>query len=232
MNSNIRVVSRGKVKDEETRSNQNRSVVVRSLTRSLEAIQLFRMEWRRRQWEIRRCEGKIWKRVSWPEAGCILQVSVLGPGINSGLAISGEINESLKVSKNCRWDSQMVQVFTAKGWPDYKRETPTNTTQYGPIRDELHVVDGHVSRGEKLDNKSYLPACIVRCWLNWATWVLWYLDPWRSVKPELALICIGLGWDETLKNSYQDASHVPNTNLWTLGNHSCLTKFSSVHGKS
>ena len=65
--------------------------------------------------------------VSWPEADCFLQVSVLGLGINSGLTISGEKNESLEVSKNCRRDSQMVDVFTAKGWPDYQRDTPTNT---------------------------------------------------------------------------------------------------------
>jgi len=42
---------------------------------------------------------------------------------------------------------------------------------------------------------------------------------WRSVKPELVPLCIGLVWDTTSKKPYQDVPHVPNTSLTTPGSH-------------
>ena len=44
----------------------------------------------------------------------------------------------------------MVKTLIIKGWPAYKRETPICTRQYWPLRDELHIIEGLVFRGETL----------------------------------------------------------------------------------
>ena len=68
----------------------------------------------------------------------------------SSMPISGEKMNLLKQATAADEALQMVQVLIAKGWPGYKSDTPISTRQYWPIRDELHVVEGLVFRGEKL----------------------------------------------------------------------------------
>ena len=71
-------------------------------------------------------------------------------GLVSSLPISGEKRNLLKQATAADKTLQMVHVFIAKRWPRYKSDTPISTRQYWPIRDELHVVEGLVFRGEKL----------------------------------------------------------------------------------
>ena len=71
-------------------------------------------------------------------------------GLASSLPISGEKMNLLKQATASDETLQMVQALIAKGWPGYKSDTPISTRQYWPIRDELHVVEGLVFRGEKL----------------------------------------------------------------------------------
>ena len=68
----------------------------------------------------------------------------------SELPISGEKVNLLKQATATDEALQSVQVLICKGWPEYKRDTPIRTRQYWPIRDELHVIEGLVFKGEKL----------------------------------------------------------------------------------
>ena len=68
----------------------------------------------------------------------------------SELPISGEKVNLLKQATATDGALQSVQAIICKGWPDYKRDTPIRTRQYWPIRDELHVIEGLVFKGEKL----------------------------------------------------------------------------------
>ena len=45
---------------------------------------------------------------------------------------------------------QMIQGLINKGWPAHKQDTPISTRQYWATRDELHVAEGLVFKGEKL----------------------------------------------------------------------------------
>ena len=105
------------------------------------------------------------------------------------------------------WNKKQLQAIPCRWWKtslrdgQHTRETPH---LYWPVRDELHIIEGLLFRGETL----VIPRSMRHEFLT----KLHESHLGIDVKQVHAPWCTGLEWGETSRKQYQGASYVPNTN--------------------
>ena len=113
---------------------------------------------------------------------------------------------------------QMVKTLIIKGWPAYKRDTPTCTRPYWPLCDELHIIEGLVFRGESL----VIPPSVRHEMLTNLHESHLGIE---KCKARERSSCTSLEWGETSRKQNQGAPYVPNTSLPIPASH--LSRISS-----